>query len=215
MFLVPASIQETLATLAEEKVRLVKERDVVAAELADVKSELALLGIDGGVAGLALILGQLYEERDQLRAQIARLQTGQAATQASGNLKAQVESLQEDISNLATDREAAVKQRDTLRCKRPNGRRSAPAGRNSASASARRSPVFKRKSRTWPGSVITPSRSATRWPSARAASTKSAIGCWPSAPLSRLNATSSWPVWKAIVSCWSSSARMASGRSRP
>ena len=115
MFLVPASIQETLTTLAEEKVRLVKERDVVAAELADVKSELALLGIDGGVAGLALILGQLYEERDQLRAQIARLQTGQAAAQASGDLKAQVESLQEDISNLATDREAAVKQRDTLR----------------------------------------------------------------------------------------------------
>ena len=115
MFLVPASIQDTLATLAEEKVRLVKERDVVAAELADVKSELALLGIDGGVAGLALILGQLYEERDQLRAQIARLQTGQAATQASSDLKAQVESLQENISNLATDREAAVKQRDTLR----------------------------------------------------------------------------------------------------
>ncbi len=118
MFLVPASVQNTLKTMAEEKNRLSAERDAIASELSDVKSELELLGIDGGVAGLALILGQLYEERDQLRAQVSKLSTARATAQAGEQTETQVQSLQEELSRVAADREAAVKQRDTLRAER-------------------------------------------------------------------------------------------------
>lgn len=118
MFLVPASIQHTLKSIAEEKNRLAAERDAISSELSDVKSELELLGIDGGVAGLALILGQLYEERDQLRAQVTKLSATRAAAQASEQTEAQVQGLQEELSRVAADREAAVKQRDTLRAER-------------------------------------------------------------------------------------------------
>ena len=118
MFLVPASIQETLRTLHEERSHLVAERDAIAAELSDVKSELSLLGIEGGVAGLALVLGQLYEERDQLRQQLEQLSTEQAATpEALASYNKQIERLQDEIARLASDREAIIKERDALRQK--------------------------------------------------------------------------------------------------
>ena len=116
MFLVPASIQETLAAFNEEKSRLVAERDAIAADLDDVKSELALLGIEGGVAGLALVLGQLYEERDQLRSQLQQMAAeGHDAAPAPQVSEAQARSLEEQVARLAADREAALKQRDALR----------------------------------------------------------------------------------------------------
>ncbi len=115
MFLIPASIQDTLEALNEEKVRLLNERDAIAAELQDVRSELALLGVEGGVAGLALVLGQLYEERDQLRMQLQQpAPAAPAAAEGSPNAL-HVQILQEEMARLAADREAAIKQRDALR----------------------------------------------------------------------------------------------------
>jgi len=112
MFLVPASIQKTLESLYTDKARLAEERDRIAAELEDVQSELALLGVEGGVAGLALMIGQLHEERDMLRAQYAALSEAQAESAAS---RSRIEVLEGELARLAADREAAVKQRDALR----------------------------------------------------------------------------------------------------
>ncbi len=114
MFLVPASIQDTLAAITEDRARAVEERDALAAELQDVKQELELLGIEGGAAGLALVLGQLYEERDQLRTQLQQTQ-GAAETSGRGITdRVQLHALQEQIGRLAADREAIAKQRDAL-----------------------------------------------------------------------------------------------------
>jgi signal transduction histidine kinase len=116
MFLVPASIQETLETLGEDKTRLVNERDAIAAELQDVRSELDLLGIEGGVAGLALVLGQLYEERDRLRIQLEKVSERTPLDgPPSAEATARIQSLEAEIERLAADREAALKQRDALR----------------------------------------------------------------------------------------------------
>ncbi|MBN2470945.1 MAG: hypothetical protein JXN59_09485 [Anaerolineae bacterium] len=113
MFLVPASIQDTLQAITEDRARAVEERDAMAAELQDVRQELELLGIEGGAAGLALVLGQLYEERDQLRAQVRQAQstggTGKDITD-----RVQLHAMQEQIGRLAADREAIAKQRDAL-----------------------------------------------------------------------------------------------------
>ncbi|GAB4570453.1 MAG: hypothetical protein Kow0077_04610 [Anaerolineae bacterium] len=116
MFLVPASIQQTLQTLNEDRQRLVEERDAIAAELNQVKNELELLGIEGGAAGLALVLGQLYEERDQLRAQLQQLSAGKSVAGEPPSItdRIQVHALQEEIARLAADREAIVKQRNAL-----------------------------------------------------------------------------------------------------
>ncbi|MFC1959978.1 histidine kinase dimerization/phospho-acceptor domain-containing protein, partial [Chloroflexota bacterium] len=113
MFLVPASIQETMQALNQEKGRLISERDSIAAELQDVKSELDLLGVEGGVAGLALVLGQLYEERDQLKAQLQQAPSAAAAAALPQDVG--IAALQEELARLAADREAAFKQRDALR----------------------------------------------------------------------------------------------------
>ncbi len=115
MFLVPASIQSTLQTLNEDKTRLLNERDAISAELQDVQSELELLGVEGGVAGLALVLGQLYEERDQLRSQVSMAASNVLATKARTEHAEQFAVLQQEIERIATDREAAIKQRDALR----------------------------------------------------------------------------------------------------
>lgn len=116
MFLVPASIQQTLTSLADEKARLAKERDAISAELQDVKSELELLGIEGGVAGLALVLGQLYEERDQLRAQINQgVPERTTITQEGTRYEERIKTLEAELVRVAADREAVSKQRDSLR----------------------------------------------------------------------------------------------------
>ena len=115
-FLIPATIEQTLESLAQEKNRLAAERDAIAAELADVQKELDLLGIQGGVAGLALALGQLNEERDQLRARLQQLTAErEVAPQDVEGYQSQIRRLKEDLSRLATDREAVAKQRDALR----------------------------------------------------------------------------------------------------
>ncbi|MBN1963499.1 MAG: hypothetical protein JW910_02560, partial [Anaerolineae bacterium] len=119
MFLIPASIQETVQSLNEETTRLASERDSIAAELDEVKQELQLLGIEGGVAGLALILGQLYEERDLLRAQVQRLQGKQAAgPEAVESLRTQIRNLEDELAHIAADREAINQQRNALRQER-------------------------------------------------------------------------------------------------
>lgn len=115
MFLVPASIQHTLESINEDKVRLAEERDAIATELNDVKAELELLGIEGGAAGLALVLGQLYEERDQLMARIQQLSQGKPEGEPKGITdRIQLHTLQEEIGRIASDREAVVKQRNAL-----------------------------------------------------------------------------------------------------
>jgi K+-sensing histidine kinase KdpD len=114
MFLVPASIQQTLAALAEDKTRLVEERDAIAAELNEVTTELELLGIEGGAAGLALVLGQLHEERDQLRSQVQYLSEAAPGGQLTVAEQTQLQALQEELGRLAADREATARQRNAL-----------------------------------------------------------------------------------------------------
>ena len=69
----------------------------------DVKSELELLGIDGGVAGLALILGQLYEERDALRAQVNKLSSTRPV-EDDPDRQQKIENLEAELARVAADR---------------------------------------------------------------------------------------------------------------
>ncbi len=114
MFLVPASIQQTLAGLTDDKSRLAEERDAIAAELDEVTAELKLLGIEGGAAGLALVLGQLHEERDLLRSQLQALSSVTPAESTARADSGQLEALQLEVEHLAADREAMAKQRSAL-----------------------------------------------------------------------------------------------------
>ncbi|MBN1287762.1 MAG: hypothetical protein JXB47_20345 [Anaerolineae bacterium] len=110
-----------LESLTEETTRLAEERDQLAAELHTVQEELGALGIEGGAAGLAQLLGRLYGERAWLNAKLRALAAerdrlaGERGGTAGGEGRAEME---EQIRRLASDREALGIQRDALRRER-------------------------------------------------------------------------------------------------
>jgi signal transduction histidine kinase len=126
---VPGALREMLEELSEDKARLTTERDQIQAELAEVQAQLKSLGIDESPAALAAILTKLTQERtyfktraekiaeqrDQLLAERAKL-SDQLKREAEREAK--FTALESDLRRLAADREALIKQRDTMRGER-------------------------------------------------------------------------------------------------
>ena len=122
----PESFQQLLERMTNDRANLEVERDRLGSELNEIEGQLRALGIENGPAGLAQLIARLHEQRAQLQAGFdavkkerdallnERGQMSPAIAQEKDRDK-QIEILQQEIAHLATDREAAVKQRDQLR----------------------------------------------------------------------------------------------------
>ncbi len=113
----PDAIAQMLQSLTEETERLAAERDLINAELQNVNAQLENLGVEGGTAGLAQWLGQLYDERAHLMEQNRQLLAEREAAVEAEGFEGRV-LLREQVKRLANDREALTVQRDALRRER-------------------------------------------------------------------------------------------------
>lgn len=120
-----SSAQEALERMAQEKARLETEREQLRAQLADLETQLAALGIEDGPTRLLQLANQISEqraaiqtltlERDALLKERAFIEE---AIQNEKERDARIQMLQTEIQNLAVDRETAIRQRDQLRAER-------------------------------------------------------------------------------------------------
>ena len=123
---IPAVIQDMIDRMGAEKARLELDREQLATKLTDIETQLDALGIQGGTAGVAQLISQLYEqratliakgeafkrERDALLNERAQLEV---AIRREEEREARLEALSTEIKHLAADREAVTRQRDRLR----------------------------------------------------------------------------------------------------
>lgn len=118
--------EDLLKDMMNENNRLGTERNQLADQLRNINQQLGKLGIEDGMAGLSQLIGQLSDERAALQQQNADLlQQRDWLLQERATLddvmsleeqrEAQIKTLQIEIDRLATDRDAAVKNRDKAR----------------------------------------------------------------------------------------------------
>ncbi len=125
----PGVLRDMLTNLSEEKSRLAVERDEIKAQLTEVEAELKALGIEGGPSGLATMIVQLTDERSHFKALAERVTqerdtllaerkriTDQIANEAQRAAK--IAAMETELRRLAEDREALMRQRDSLRQER-------------------------------------------------------------------------------------------------
>lgn len=121
--------EATLAQLADEKARAEAERDQLAERMTSIEAQFAALGIEGGPAGMAQIITQMYEQRSTLQARFDALKAERDSLAAErsalhdlaakeGERQARMQILQAEIAHLASDREALAKSREKLRVER-------------------------------------------------------------------------------------------------
>jgi signal transduction histidine kinase len=126
---VPVALREMLSELSDDKARLASERDAIKQELEDVQSQLRSLGIEGGPLAVAKALSQLTEERSYYKTRaekiakerdllLAERQKLEDKLEREAEREAQISALEGDLRRLATDREALIKQRDSVRAER-------------------------------------------------------------------------------------------------
>ncbi len=124
-----SSAQDMAESMSVEKARLEAERNQLSGKLADINTQLNSLGIEGGTAGLSQLLVQVTEQRNALQSKIDTLSLEktallneraqfEAAIQQEKEREARIQSLENEISHLAADREALAKQRDQMRSER-------------------------------------------------------------------------------------------------
>lgn len=122
-------VQQIVNRMIEERSRLEVERDNLSEQLISIQAELNNLGIEEGTTGLAQLLGDLYEERANLKERVDRIQRERDALlnerknlestlEREAERDAQIEHLHSQVEQLATDRDVAMKQRDRLRSER-------------------------------------------------------------------------------------------------
>ncbi|MFO7320146.1 MAG: ATP-binding protein [Chloroflexota bacterium] len=125
----PQVVKDMLARMSEEKARLELEREELANKLQDIEAQLQVLGIEGGAAGLAQLMSQFYEQRAALQARNEVLQRERDALLAERQRfsdriereeqrERQLQALQNELKNVAADREAMMRQWDKLRAER-------------------------------------------------------------------------------------------------
>lgn len=122
----PERIQEMLEGMSEDKTRLEVEREELDSKLNDIQLQLRALGIEEGAAGVTQLIQQLFEQRSayQTRSEVyqrerdillaERVQFESAIAREKERDK-QLQTLQTEVTHLAADREAALKQRDKAR----------------------------------------------------------------------------------------------------
>ncbi len=125
----PALVQDMITRMSDEKARLELERDSLADKLTDLEAQLKALGVEEGTGGIVQVIGQMFEQRAQAQARyeqakserdalVAERTRYQEAIEREDEREARLVRLQNEIKNLAADREAALKQRDRLRGER-------------------------------------------------------------------------------------------------
>lgn len=125
----PGAIAELIDHMHQERARLEQERDSLTSKLIDMEVQLEALGIQGGAAGVTQLISQLYEQRASLQAKNEALKRERDALMAEREQIAdaiqreeerarQIQTLQNEVKHLASDREAVTKQRDKLRAER-------------------------------------------------------------------------------------------------
>ena len=121
----PNNMQTILDRLADETEHLKVERDLLSAKLSEIQSQLESAGIDSSSAGLVQLIQQLTEQRVKLqeqntalRAEYNRLLEERVRLadriQEEDLREARIRSLENELENLAVDRDAAIKQRNKM-----------------------------------------------------------------------------------------------------
>lgn len=122
-------LDNVVEQLGQDNTRLAAEREEIQHKLADVSSQLQALGIESSTTGLAQLIGQLTEQRNTLQSKIETLTLERnALLNERVNLEdsfkrekersARLQVLETEISNLASDREVLIRERDQLRIER-------------------------------------------------------------------------------------------------
>lgn len=123
---VPGDMQHLINRMMQEKEQLKQERNQLNDRLGNMQSELEALGIQDSVTGLSEWISRLSGERATLKKQNDMLQQERdmllkeresfaSKIDQEKDRDTHIESLQDKIEKLASDREIALKQRDKLR----------------------------------------------------------------------------------------------------
>lgn len=126
---VQQEVQNMLNRMMQEKARLEMERDQLSSELSEIQEQLKSVGIEDASVGLAQLISQLYEQRAALQTKSESLKAERDTllnerTRLEDVIKREkeretrIQTLQNELLQLAADREAAVKQRDRFRVER-------------------------------------------------------------------------------------------------
>lgn len=122
----PQDTKQFVQQMVAEQARLERERDQLQDKLASMQSQLQALGISDGEAGLAQVLEQVVAERQALRVQnetltrerdllLAERARLEDAILHEKERDQRLRALQQELENVAGDRETAIKQRDKMR----------------------------------------------------------------------------------------------------
>ncbi|MFW5692565.1 MAG: ATP-binding protein, partial [Chloroflexota bacterium] len=120
----PQDMRAMVARMEQERARLEADREQMASRLADIQEQLEAAGVETGPGGLAQLISQLTEQRgtlvsenETLRREVERLQSAAAevADIDDAAREERIHLLENTLKNLASDREAAIKQRDHIR----------------------------------------------------------------------------------------------------
>lgn len=125
----PTEMQSLINQMTTERARLEQERNQNSFKLSEIQGQLKELGVPEGTAGLVELITQLNEQRSKLITQNSKMKSERdhlltERQQYEENLKqqeerdAQFKQLQQELNNLAGDREAALKMRERLRAER-------------------------------------------------------------------------------------------------
>lgn len=126
---IPTVVHDLLERLSRERAGLEHERQALVERLNGIEDQLRALGITDGARGLAQLIQQLYEQRATLQMNYDQVKQERdafllerdhidAAIRDEEAREQQLNALQVQISYLAADREAALKQRDRLKMER-------------------------------------------------------------------------------------------------
>lgn len=125
----PQAVQEVLERMSQEKARLEVEREQLSTKLTDINTQLNALGIEDGIRGLTQLIAQITEQRAMLQARVETLALERDALfnerrelehgiKQEKERSARIQSLENELKFLASDREALTKARDQIRAER-------------------------------------------------------------------------------------------------
>lgn len=123
------STAAVIKSLDDDSDTLEAARDQMREKFALLQEQLSKFGVDSSPSGIAQLISQLYSERASLMGRITTLISEKdTLAQERGKLnqrlvnlrdsEQQINQLRRDINNVAADREAIIRQRDTLKAQR-------------------------------------------------------------------------------------------------
>lgn len=126
---IPTVVHDLLDRISRDRAEIERERQALAERLEAIENQLQALGISDGANGLARLIQQLYEQRanlqmnyDQVKQErdafVQERKRVETALLQEDEREKQLKGLQVQLSYLAADREAAIKQRDQWRLER-------------------------------------------------------------------------------------------------